>query len=119
MQKLTVRLEIADFERAQSLADSAGVSVPMHMRQVYLDHLQGLEMTAQLRQVLEHFLAQTTAQLQGNFRKQIELVDALDDRLTKSQADFLHSLAQAVGSEKAGYRPPASLFPAIPSTSKE
>ena len=110
MHKLTVRLDIADFDRSQKLAEEAGMSVPMHMRQVYLEHLRGVELEAQLLKTLQHYLAQSTAQLQANFRKQIELIDALDDRLSQSQSEFLQSLAQAVDSEKAGHRPAKPLF---------
>lgn len=110
MHKLTVRLNIADYDRAYQLADAIGLSVPKHMRQVYLEHLKGMELEAKMLQTLQHYLAQTTAQIQANFRKQIELIDALDDRLTQSQAEFLQSLAQAVDSEKAGHRPSKPLF---------
>ena len=105
----TLRLDEADYERALVVADQSNLSVPQHMRVVYQQHLQGLELESQVLKILQHYLAQTTAQLQANFRKQIELIDALDDRLTQSQAEFLQSLAQAV--DTPGHRPTKPLFP--------
>lgn len=110
MEKLTIRLAKLEFDRAKPLADGVGLSVPMHMRQVYLRHLQGLEMEAQIIQTLQHYLAQTTAQIQANFRKQIELIAALDDRLTESQNEFRQSLVQAIDSDGAAHRPTKPLF---------
>jgi len=110
MEKLTIRLGKPEFDRAKVLADGLGMSVPMHMREVYQRHLQGMEMEAQILQTLQHFLAQTTGQIQANFRKQIELIAALDDRLTESQNEFKRSLVQAIDSDGSAHRPTKPLF---------